>query len=543
MKKQKKAAFTLFQHFRVGLVALCAGTALQAALQVALAALSRGAIDCGIAGDPKFALWGAAMFGVVLLLCVLHACLSWYAGQTADRASASLRHALFLAAEKSSGERLQAYRGGKLLHRAMEDVRQFCDGLTTVLPALTGSVFRLGTAFLTIGLFHPSLALVLMALGGAILLGAACLRPFLRERQAEVRRTEEETFTSMQSYLQRIELLQSLGAEGEALRRFDARQSEGLRARRRRREMAVGANAVLSVALQMGMVCLLLWGVWQIHKGTLTYGGLTALIQLLALFRGPLQSLSGTWNKLTALEVSAGRLTELLGDGEPEEVGKSPLPREVRAVVFDRVTFRYTPEEEPVLRECSMRLDLRNWTCLNGFSGLGKSTVFKLILGIYQPQSGRVYLETANGEMECGPATRRLFAYVPQDYALFEGSILDNLRLVRPDADEQLCDWALEIAQADFIRDLPQGKETRLREQNSGLSMGQIQRLAIARAVLMERPILLLDECTSALDARTEQAVLAMLWSLSTGAVLVTHHPEALASNLDVKRLDLEEIG
>ncbi|MDO4269928.1 MAG: ABC transporter ATP-binding protein [Eubacteriales bacterium] len=540
-RKRDEKQFALFRRFQSGLLTLCAGAALQAGLQVALAVLTQNTVDLGIAGDERFSRWGTAMAAVILLRCGLHSFLFWFTGQTADQAAACLRHELFAAAEQSTGEQLQKYRSGKLLHRAMEDVRQFCDGLTTALPALSGNLFQLGAAFLAIGFFHPALALLLLFVGAAILTGAACLRPFIKKRQAEVRKADEEAFTTMQSYLQRIELLQSLSAEDQALNRFDVRQDEALHNKRRRRKLMVWANGLLSVAMQFGTGCFLLWGIWQIYRGNLTYGGLAALTQLLALLRRPIISLSGIGARLTALEVSAERLAELLSFDRPAEAVSERMPEHVNAIVFEKVTFQYCPEEEPVLQDCSMRLDLRSWTCLNGFSGLGKSTVFKLILGIYRPQSGRVYLETARGEIECGPATRKLFAYVPQDYALFAGSVLDNLRLVRPDADDRLCVWALEIAEAGFIQDLPQGLQTQLREQNSGLSMGQLQRLAIARAVLMERPVLLLDECTSALDPGTEQKVLFMLRSLRSGGILVTHHQDALEKMPNIKRLELEE--
>lgn len=176
----------------------------------------------------------------------------------------------------------------------------------------------------------------------------------------------------------------------------------------------------------------------------------------------------------------------------------------------------------------SARFPMDGWACLTGVSGRGKTTLFKLILGLYTPQQGRVYLETAQGDVPCSEATRHLFAYVPQDYALFSGTVLENLLLVAPDADEEKRKNALQIAEATFVLDMAAGENTVLRENNTGLSKGQLQRLAIARAVLMERPVLLLDECTSALDAETEAAVLRNLQTLGKNAILVTHRPEAL---------------
>jgi len=137
-------------------------------------------------------------------------------------------------------------------------------------------------------------------------------------------------------------------------------------------------------------------------------------------------------------------------------------------------------------------------------------------------------LQTDGGDIPCTEATRQLFAYVPQDYALFSGTILENLQLVAPDADESRLRRALSIAQADFVWELEDQLQTQVRENNAGLSKGQFQRLAIARAVLLERPIFLLDECTSALDAGTEDGVLRGLHDLGKQAIVVTHRPEAM---------------
>ena len=152
-----------------------------------------------------------------------------------------------------------------------------------------------------------------------------------------------------------------------------------------------------------------------------------------------------------------------------------------------------------------------------------------------------MYLETDKGEIPCGEATRHLFAYVPQDYALFSGTVLENLLLVAPDADEDTRRKALELVQADFVYGMSEEENTTLGENNTGLSKGQIQRLAIARAILMDRPVFLLDECTSALDAETENIVLQNLRSLNKGAILVTHRPEALEQIEGVIAVSMEE--
>ena len=182
----------------------------------------------------------------------------------------------------------------------------------------------------------------------------------------------------------------------------------------------------------------------------------------------------------------------------------------------------------PVLKDFTKEIPLEGWTCLTGISGKGKTTLFKLVLGLYAPQIGRVYLKTNQGEISCTEETRHLFAYVPQDYALFSGTVLENLLLVNPSAEENQVRKALRVAQAEFVLEMDNQEQTLVGESNTGLSMGQLQRIAIARALLMERPILLLDECTSALDAETEKIVLKELKKANRQALMITHRPEAL---------------
>ena len=227
----------------------------------------------------------------------------------------------------------------------------------------------------------------------------------------------------------------------------------------------------------------------------------------------------------------------------PEEAPGQPAREDdvFRAIVFENVTFSYEGEEQPVLRNFSARLPLDRWTCLTGISGSGKSTLFRLILGLYHPQQGRVYLETERGELPCSAAVRGLFGYVPQTPWLFSGSIRENLLLAKPDADDAALWEVLERAQCGFVRDLPDRLETVLSEEGGGLSAGQRQRLAIARAMLSAPRFLLLDEITSALDEDTEARLLTELTGAYPAAVFATHH-SALPGRLHSETLHLEGI-
>ena len=499
---------------------LCALTVLQSLLQVGMALLTRFVIDAALTGG-NLVFWGAMLAADLLLMILGHALLTWMTGSIIDKSTARLRYLLLRSAVFSRDVRNQGFHSGQLLSRGMEDVNIICDGVVNALPTLLGQVTRLVGAFAAVWLVSPPVAAV-MALA-AVLIGAAATaaRPGLKRMHALVRSKDEKVMSTMQEDLQKLELIQSMDAQKPILGRFQGDLDISLRAKRRRRKWTVGVSGVINATTMAGSGGLLLWGAAQVAAGALTYGSLTSMIQLLNLFRGPVLGLSGMWTKLTSVEVAAQRLRNLIDTDIPPAPAQEKL--EVKAVVFEDVTFGYPGEDAPVLAHFSARFPLEPWACLTGISGKGKTTLFKLIMGLHEPQSGTIWLETNQGRKPCGESTRHLFAYVPQDYALFSGTVRENLTLVAEE-NEDAFRQALAVAQADFAEDL----DTVLGENNTGLSKGQLQRLAIARAILMERPIFLLDECTSALDAQTEAAVLKGLQTLGKQAILVTHRPEAL---------------
>lgn len=518
---------------------LCVLAVLSSVLQVGFAVVSRYVIDAALGHSEWLPLWGAVLIGDLLALVAIHAMQSWITGSATDRCVARLRHALLEAAAYSSEERLYAYHSGELLSRGMEDVHVVCDGAVSVLPTMVGQITRLVSSFAAVLMLYPPLAVLVLVASAVIAVAVACLRPVLKAHYAKVRKADGQVMAGMQESLQQLELIQSISAQEQLLQGFDVRLKNSLDAKRNRRRWVVGYNSVLSAASQLGSGVLLLWGTSLVAADSLSYGSLTAMVQLLSLLRSPVLGLSGLWTRLAGVEVAAERLSELL---QPiQKPADTPIGT-IRAVVFEDVSFSYPDDDTPVLTHFSASFPLERWTCLTGVSGKGKTTLFKLMLGLYTPQQGRVYLDTDGGQIPCGVQTRHLFAYVPQDYALLSGTILDNLLLAAPDAVKEERAMAIHTAQADFVWELSAMEQTPVRENNAGLSKGQLQRLAIARAVLMDRPIFLLDECTSALDVQTEQAVLQSLHELGKQAILVTHRPEAVQRFSTVQMVSIEDV-
>ncbi len=295
------------------------------------------------------------------------------------------------------------------------------------------------------------------------------------------------------------------------------------------------ARAVLT-ALAMFLVVASITGVlWfgaaAVIDGSMTVGRLSQFV-LYAVFAGAaFAQVSEIWGEVSQAAGAAERLTELLAV-EPEI--KSPafplaLPIPARGEVeFDDVRFAYPGRPKlPTLNGISFRAAPGETIAIVGPSGAGKSTIFNLLLRFFDPQAGEVRVD---GVRACDAALDQLrarMALVPQDVALFAGTIADNIRYGSPDADLEAVRRAAAAAQADeFIRALPDGYDTRLGERGISLSGGQRQRIAIARAVLKDAPILLLDEATSALDSESEALVQRALERLMVGrtTLVIAHH-------------------
>lgn len=537
--KKQKMIYTLMHPYRGKVLGLCCLAALTSLVQVSFAVVTSKVVDAALGADGKLLFWSCVLAANLLVMILLHILQNWGTGSITDHSVAKLRGTLLETVTYSEEIHPHAYHSGTMLSRGMEDVRTVCDGVVSAVPAIVGQITRLAASFAAVLVLYRPIAGII-ALAALVIAGiVAWLRPILKKEYARMRQSEEQVVSGMQESLQQLELIRSLGAEKQILRRFDIRLKHSLAVKKHRRYWLVGYSSLMTLVTQLGTGVLLLWGAGQVAMGMLSYGALTAMLQLMSLLRGPIVGLSGLWNRLTSAEVAGERLAEMLQSTEtlpePAEVGQ------VQSVIFEDITFAYPGDETPVVHNFTAEFPLDRWACITGVSGKGKTTLFKLMLGLYTPQQGQVWLQTERGRIPCGKATRHLFAYVPQDYALLSGTIEDNLLLVAPDASEKVRSEALGIAQADFVWGLSAGEQTPVRENNAGLSKGQLQRLAVARAILMDRPILLLDECTSALDAQTEEALLAALYGMGKKAILVTHRPEAVKPFPQVKMVPMEQ--
>ena len=276
----------------------------------------------------------------------------------------------------------------------------------------------------------------------------------------------------------------------------------------------------------------LCWCAWQLLNGRMSFGSLTAVTQLVNQLQAPFVNLSGVMPQYISMIASGERLMELesiQGQPEPMEADRDAVYASMECLRAEQLSFSY--DRERVLDHAEFSLPKGAFAVITGPSGIGKSTLLKLVLGVFRPESGGLYLQNREEKLRLDRSTRQLFAYVPQGNLLLSGTLRENLTIVKPQATEEEIRQAVYVScMEEYLPQLPMGLDTMLGESGAGLSEGQAQRLAIGRAVLGGAPILLLDECTSALDALTEQKVLQRLRALpNRTCIAVTHREAAIA--------------
>jgi len=416
---------------------------------------------------------------------------------------------------------------GEIMSRITNDVNALEDFVTHSVGFLIVDLLRLvGTAIILLVLDWQLALLTLLpvpVLAVAMRLFNTRVRPIYRQ----IRDRLGDINAELQDNISGIRVIQAFGQERHELDRFTQRSTRYYEERVKGiRYWATFFPAMRFVA-SMGMAIVLGFGAYRVFSGALTLGGLVAFISYVASFYEPIHRLVQTDNIVQQAIAAGERVFELL-DTAPE-IEDAPdaaeLPAIQGAVVFEGVSFRYGTGEE-VLRDVSFQMRPGQVVALVGPSGAGKTSIANLIPRFYDPVSGRVTVEGHDVREVKLASLRRQVAVVLQDTFLFNGTVRDNVIYGKPDASEDEMIAAAKAAYAhEFIENLPQGYETEIGERGVKLSGGQKQRLALARAILTDPRILILDEATSSVDAEAEYLIQQALKKVLEGrtALVIAH--------------------
>ena len=507
---------------------------------------TKGVIDAAVNGGSSDLLQACLkQAGIILGILICLTVYRYFHNELTSLLDRDWKQNLFHNVLKGDYGELSKFHSGELLNRFNNDVRVVNDGLLAVLPGFASMVTRLVAVVAVLTAMEPWFMAIMAGIGAVVMLLTSVARKRLQAMNKEVSAADGKVSGFLQESLEKLMLIQAMDVAPEMERRADIHMEHRYVLQRKRRRYSVAANTCVSILTYGSGFVALVWSALGVFNGTMTFGDLTAITQLVGQLQGPFVNMSNFYPQYVAMLAACERLMELetlCGTADPSESQDGhTLYSEMTAISAEELTFAY--DRDLVLAKSTFQLPKGVFAVVTGPSGIGKSTIFKLLLGIFRPTGGRLQVETHNSPVEISRATRKLFAYVPQGNLLFSGTLRENLLLTNPKATEEQIRQAVYCSCMDaYLPQLPDGLETVLGENAHGLSEGQAQRLAIARAVLGGAPILLLDEVTSALDAETERLVLQRLRELpDRTCIAVTHRPAAM--ELANWQLHVDEMG
>lgn len=427
-----------------------------------------------------------------------------------------------LRSEWHGKERLHS---GDVLNRLETDVNTVVNFLTETIPNTLSVLAMFLGAFFYLFSMDKMLSVVIVIMIPVFLAFSKIYVGKMRQLTRQVRDSDSKVQSVLQETIQHRMLIKTLEKDEAMVDKLENTQKE-LRGHVVRRTMfSVFSNLIVNFGFALGYLVAFLWAAIRMSAGTLSFGGMTAFLQLVNKIQVPARNLTKLVPAFVSVFTAAERLMELEENpleeqGEPIYVG---APCGVRLV---DVCYGYDGAENYVIDRLNFDFKPGSCTAILGETGAGKTTLIRLVLALLHPQDGKAYIYNEEGKQEISSRHRCNFVYVPQGNTLMSGTIRDNLRLGKLNATDEEMVRALHKSCADFVMDLPQGLETLCSEQGGGLSEGQAQRIAIARSLLRNRSIMLFDEATSALDPETERQLLHnILASHEKTIIFITHRP------------------
>lgn len=485
-----------------------------------------------VAGEMSVVVkYAAALLALVLFQMLLTVIKNSLSERVCARLDVVFKRYLLDVIMKKDYSNISAYHTGDLQNRMFNDVQVVTDGFTTIIPQTVYFGTKLISSLVYLIVIDKIFALVFVVGGIFLFAITQSMRKILKRLHVAVQVTEGKTRSFVQEILSNLLAIKAFSVEDKIDKRTDALQEDNYKARLKKRNFSICANVGLGGIFSIGSVFAVAFGAWSILENNMSYGTVTAIIQLVNQVQSPFASLSNVMPKYFALLASAERLMELDELDDEEELNSTDLDLDgiydrLISISFDNISFKY--DRDVILDNTSFTVNKGDFVAVTGISGIGKSTLLKLLLGVFRVNDGSIRLVTSDGDIPIDKNTRRIFSYVPQGNMLVSGTIKENLTFINDDVTDEEIEQAVEISCAkQFIDELPLGLETVIGEKGLGLSEGQVQRLAIARSILSKSPVMLLDEATSALDEETEKQFLTNLKSLENITCIIVSHKKA----------------
>lgn len=452
---------------------------------------------------------------------------------------------------------LSSFHGGDLINRFDDDISTVAASAINWVPTLIINLFNFIATFVLILYYDVTMLFLMIVNAPVMMISSRFLLGKMRKHNLKVKEMNSEMMAFESETFMNMDSIKSFGLADMFGKKLHYYQNKYKDINLEYNMFGIKTNTVMSLIGMTINFTFYGWAVYRLWTGEINYGEMVLFLQQSGRMAGIFSALVGIIPSTITSTTSAKRLMEIveLTREDEDPVKEDELKREAAEgynIVIDNADYSYT-EGRPVLKNVSLEGKKGEIVALVGPSGEGKTTIIRMILGLIKPDKGKSYLVTESGrEYDFDASTRKFFSYVPQGNVIFSGTIAHNLRMVKEDATDEEVITALKTACAyDFVSELEEGIYTVVGNGGAGLSEGQKQRIAIARAVLKDAPVLLLDEATSALDVTTERKVLQNIIVANPNklCIVTTHRPSVLSMcnrvyrvrNCEMTMLDEEE--
>lgn len=473
--------------------------------------------------------WAVALMGL-LILCgfAINISAVWVRNILGIKAQNRMQQRMLDRILRSEWRGKEKRHSGDVLNRLEFDVNNVVNFLTETVPNTLSVLALFIGSFCYLFSMDPWLAAIIVFMLPVFILSSKVYVGHMRKLTRQVRNSDSKVQSVIQETIQHRMLIKTMEKDEAMVDRLEGMQSELRHNVVKRTKFSVFSNLILNFGFALGYLTAFLWSALRMSAGTLTFGGMTAFLQLVAKIQGPARNLTKLVPAFVSVFTAAERLMELEENpleeqGEPIYLNKAEGGVGIK---FSNVTYAYDDGKRNVIDNLTFDFKPNSCTAILGETGAGKTTIVRLILALLHPVKGNVTIYNKVEEKDISPRIRCNLVYVPQGNTLLSGSIRDNLRMGRLNATDEEMYAALDKACAGFVKELPDGLATNCAEAGGGLSEGQAQRIAIARALLREGSVMIFDEATSALDPETERTLLKnLLGEHSHTIIFITHRP------------------
>lgn len=528
----KKYKFALVLYILLGVVA----AVMSLGVSVASKYLIDSVVDKVNESIPVYALM---TIGLVVFHHVFQSLTSYVTAVVSSRTSKEIRENIYSHIVKAQWEEISPFHSGDILNRLETDTQTVSNAIINFIPNLiTRSVQFLGALFIVL-YYDKTMAVIALMSAPLMFFSSRFLIKTIRKYSKQSRELNGRVLSFSEESVQNLLTIKAFDLTKEYIMRFGKVLEEHRKVKLSYEKFSIIMTLLLSLAGVIVSYGCYGWGVYQLWNGLYSFGKMTMFIQLSGQLTASFGALAALVPLAVSTATSAGRVMELTDLSSERNADREKVDEFYKktkdsgvSIVLDNVSFKYKNGEENVIEKASFRINPGETVAFVGPSGEGKTTLLKLLLGIMPVTEGRLFLESADGEnINISDSTRRFCSYVPQGINIFSGTIRENLTMVKEDAtDEDLCSVIKAAAIDTLVSSLPEGLDTMINERGGNFSQGQLQRMAIARALLKDSKILIMDEATSALDVNTEKKVLegVMVSNPARICIITTHRASML---------------